>query len=176
VKIFRRWYLLARVLLRLIPLVLATRAIIKRLWLTIEEEFIIVRKNEGYTLLETMLVLLILMMVILSFNYAFLKALSLNQRLDTREKFYNLGSSLGQEILYNLSVGAIVPAFYHDLSSSLLMDYGYKFSDIVADDFSHKINIYFSYYPIAFIPGLVYQIELQFNNKSLLFYYYDLQP
>jgi len=130
--------------------------------------------ERGFTLIEVMIALAILLMIILSWGRVFITAGSLQERLEQQENFYTQGTILGQEIIANISAGAVLPACCQELTVEDLINYNFNFSQALDLNYLQEVNIYFSLNQFFANQGRIYQLVISWKREKLDFFIWKI--
>lgn len=144
------------------------------MWSTTEAEFIPADNEQGFTLVEVMIALVILLMIILTWGRVFITAGTVQERVIMQENFYTQGTILGHEIIANMTAGAVVPACCQELGVEDLKNYNFTFSQALDLESLQEVKIYFTINQFFANQGRIYQVAISRDKKSLDFFFWKI--
>ncbi len=144
------------------------------MWSTTGAEFIPAEDNRGFTLIEVLVALVILLMIIMTWGRIFITAGSVQEKLEKQINFYNQGTILGHEIIASLAGDAMVPPCYQELTVEELKYYNFNFSQALDLESLQEVKIYFTINQFFVNQGRIYQVKISWENEILDFFFWKI--
>jgi len=144
------------------------------LWSTTGAEFIPADDNRGFTLIEVMVALVILLMIIMTWGRVFITAGTVQERLEKQMNFFNQGTILGHEIIASMAGDAVVPPCCQELTVEELKYYNFTFSQALNLEALQEVKIYFTINQFFVNQGRIYQVKIIWKRENLDFFFWKI--